>query len=440
MFRANAMTYERLIFRKVGLGVAGLALIALGARWWYGVEDPGVDPPAPVVVAGNRFEDLRRAAEAIHRDKIQISAVLDAKPGARAAPEVSAAELLARNAVELARVRDVLRSGEFRLPAMRSLTDTVPYLSHFRDVARLLVLEGREYEKRGEWGRAAASYTDVLRLAERTSRGSALIGHLTALAIGELGASALYELTPKLDAATARATARAVTATGERWQTVGETLVEEKYSMQGGLLELFRHPERLRKAANDEPNSGYDSLNFLPTVYLIAPKREAYANITAYMDATIARARAPYRPGPLGLPEPGDLISRIFLPMFTPAVFRDAQCRANRVLVATRLALYARRAETGAWPESLADVPGLAGGAADPFRAGQTLVYRRDDKQPEGFLLYSAGPDAKDDGGAAIDNPKPTTGERWTEAERRKPTPESKGDLVMGINYPKPGK
>jgi hypothetical protein len=66
-------------------------------------------------------------------------------------------------------------------------------------------------------------------------------------------------------------------------------------------------------------------------------------------------------------------------------------------LVETRLALELYRRENGQWPAGLKDlVPKyLAAIPADPFSTS-SLIYRRQDDR---FLLYSVGPDGRDNGG-----------------------------------------
>lgn len=61
------------------------------------------------------------------------------------------------------------------------------------------------------------------------------------------------------------------------------------------------------------------------------------------------------------------------------------------------LAIGIHRAETGAYPQTLADVAHELGGSVpvDPF-TGASYVYRPGD---DAFLLYSVGPDFEDDGG-----------------------------------------
>lgn len=60
------------------------------------------------------------------------------------------------------------------------------------------------------------------------------------------------------------------------------------------------------------------------------------------------------------------------------------------------LALCLHRKQQDAYPASLAELASLSPAPSDPFGAG--FLYRRRD---DGFVVYSVGPDLKDDGGAA---------------------------------------
>ena len=66
--------------------------------------------------------------------------------------------------------------------------------------------------------------------------------------------------------------------------------------------------------------------------------------------------------------------------------------------------------------------------ALDPFSLGKPLLYRRNGS---GYVLYSIGPDGKDDGGRPIDSKTPGSS---NPNERYFIKPESVGDVVAGTN------
>jgi hypothetical protein len=79
------------------------------------------------------------------------------------------------------------------------------------------------------------------------------------------------------------------------------------------------------------------------------------------------------------------------------------------------LALQAYKARHGGYPASIQELRSKLGWnlPKDPF-SGKDFIYKRRDK---GFVLYSVGPDMKDDGGRVIAN---------NDVEL-----ESKGDIVL---------
>ena len=86
------------------------------------------------------------------------------------------------------------------------------------------------------------------------------------------------------------------------------------------------------------------------------------------------------------------------LPSLTGAVRREATCLANLRLAVTAVALEQfRAAHDNRYPASLSELTPkyLDAPLMDPFD-GQPLRYR---KQDAGYVLYSIGPDLKDDGG-----------------------------------------
>ena len=92
-------------------------------------------------------------------------------------------------------------------------------------------------------------------------------------------------------------------------------------------------------------------------------------------------------------------IVRVLLPGLGGAAAREAECLANLRLGETAVALEQfRAAHASRYPDSLSELTPefLAGLPLDPFD-GQPLRYR---KTGGGHLLYSIGPDLKDDAGA----------------------------------------
>jgi hypothetical protein len=96
----------------------------------------------------------------------------------------------------------------------------------------------------------------------------------------------------------------------------------------------------------------------------------------------------------------GRLVGEVFVALLLPAVSAvihvEDRSAAETKLVDVALALAAYRADHGEYPNRLADLkPKYRAETKDPFADGD-LIYR---PAADGFLLYSVGPNGKDDGG-----------------------------------------
>lgn len=90
------------------------------------------------------------------------------------------------------------------------------------------------------------------------------------------------------------------------------------------------------------------------------------------------------------------ILTRMTVPAYGACMKQAGQYEALMDIARAGLALEAHRARAGAYPERLADAPGIGDLAKDPFSGGE-LIYRR---EGDGCRLWSVGVDGKDDGGA----------------------------------------
>lgn len=94
------------------------------------------------------------------------------------------------------------------------------------------------------------------------------------------------------------------------------------------------------------------------------------------------------------------ILSSIILPLLSGAIRAEVRSRARHQAARVAVAATRIRLETGRLPEGLATlVPDeLPASPVDPFTAGKPLRYRKAD---DVLLIYSVGPNGRDDGGPA---------------------------------------
>ena len=161
-------------------------------------------------------------------------------------------------------------------------------------------------------------------------------------------------------------------------------------------------------------------------------KGRSIRNLTGYLDARIVQARLPYALHLTEPPLPSDPVSQMVLPVFDQARIKEVESHTQNNLLLVALALRAYHEDKQAYPATLAELAPtyLKRLPDDPFALKGGFRYR---KQGEKFVLYSVGPDAKDDGGKPIDEPEKSKGSSSSRT-RYFADQASLGDIVVGIN------
>ena len=149
------------------------------------------------------------------------------------------------------------------------------------------------------------------------------------------------------------------------------------------------------------------------------------------MDALSDRARRPYAAN-LPPPVPNDFLNQTTDWVYEAHRFDDVRAETQNRLLLVSLALRAYRLEHGGYPVSLAELAPayLKQIPDDPFALKGAFLYRINGQK---YVLYSVGPDGKDDGGTPIDDPKLATAispnARYNIVKQ-----DSVGDIVAGKN------
>ncbi|MCA1595472.1 MAG: hypothetical protein LC772_03480 [Chloroflexi bacterium] len=404
------------------LATLAILVIAAAAFLFWRDVDPTLVVPSPVMPSPNAFDHFVRAEN-----------LLNKSPGLGddfSTPTLTEKHLaLVDNDNALRELRGGL-DLPYMNPPIRSFSGRMPYYAGFRSLARLLLMEAQVRASEGDYNGAAQADLDAIQLGVMIPRGSLLIGKLVGIACQAIGSKDLWQEVSHLTAAQASAAAKRLVSIDARQVPFASTLQEEEWGSEAGLMEEMRRPHW----RNDLLNSIYtpDTSGHVAAWlgFFRFSKRQFLGNYKGYMDAAIAREKLPYlasRPYP---PLPDDPINRILLPIFLQADFKDALCEAENSMLAVALALRAYRLDHGHCPAHLHDLcpTYLPAVPTDPFGGGRTLRYRA---EGEKYVLYSVGPNGKDDGGAPSSLPADP---RSNPLNRKTIEENSAGDIVAGVD------
>ncbi|MCW3100053.1 MAG: hypothetical protein JWL77_5671 [Chthonomonadaceae bacterium] len=414
--------------RRIALVCIPIGLLII----WYTVANrtPVVSIPNPVMPKLNAFDFYVRAGNAIVGDK-QITDAVSTDP--TVSYSLKQKEALVRQNVGSV---DVLHQGfayPYLTPPLRSLNTELPHYKKFRLLARLLSLRGQVRAAHGDWSGAAENYLDGLRLGEDIPHGASLIGELVGIACQNTARRPLWDVVDHLNAAQTRAVMARLTDIMARHVPFTDTIQEEKWTGQAYWLEIVNGTLKTTPTKgvvlSSEENPPSESM-----IYLFRSKQRLIDDFTTYMDRSIAIARQPYifRKPP---PPPTDIIgiSQLMTSVVPGARIKDVAGETQNGLLLVTLALHAFRLEHGHYPKALEELmpSSLPKLPDDPFAAQGTFQYKF---QGKGYVLYSIGPDGKDDGGTPIDDPKSAT--TVDPQARYQVKEDSVGDIVAGINRP----
>jgi hypothetical protein len=332
-------------------------------------------------------------------------------------------EILKRNAEALRLIHraSAMPRSDFHLDWSKGWDLTFPYLAELRSCSRLLALESMMLARVGRGDEALVSCAANFRLANAADE-PILIGQLVRywiirIAARALGA-ALYRSQPpvaacrSLSAEIARPDltgALVKSMEGERafglwyFDLLRSNPVKALETLTGACGELLRLPNPPRRTSSGNLWIASEELTYLET-----------------MDRVIAQAALPYRKAVTVHPSaeeflqslprwrPG-LVSAVLLPVDALAQKSRDRAMSNLGLAQLSLLLKAYRATHRVYPASLGELEGFAGCPlpSDPF-SGRRFVYRR---EGAGFVVYSWGPNLKDDGGV------PPPAEKWDEGD-----------------------
>jgi hypothetical protein len=316
-----------------------------------------------------------------------------------------------------------------RVPPKKFLTDI--HQGDFKlllSVGRMLIVQSRVYSKKGDWNRAAKSALDTLKLGYDVARGGSVLDSLYSAAIAAHVYYEFWDILPHLDKAETIAAAKRLEIILQNRTKYSQILKEEKYLCQVEMLDFFKHTHSwsLRSAVDEK---GEFQWNLLPKIF-ITSRRQMLQEYNAHMDKRIAQSLLPYNADTSPITIPADKFNQLVTSDYQRNYWSHSRAEAKAAFLITDLALHSYRLDNGRYPQSLNTlIPRYINKiAVDPFGKGDTLRYKLTKQK---YLLYSVGPDGKDDNGRVVENKKISKEKR----SRYTLAPESKGDFVAGMNY-----
>jgi type II secretory pathway pseudopilin PulG len=326
-------------------------------------------------------------------------------------------------------------SYPYMSPPVRSFTTLMPYYAPDRGLARLLFLQAQVQSAQGDENGAMNSCLDAVQEGEMLPHGGPMIGMLVGIACQAIGRRQAWALVDHLSAAQALTAAHRLERIDALHVSYADILQSEEWGTQAGLMEILRQPHWAGNFFSETGEDDTTSISLATRIQIsLTPKRTIMHNYTAYMDQLVANAGHPYADKLPSPPLPTDPFNAILLPIFDGAKLKDVDSETQNALLIVTLALRAYYVQHGAYPATLnALVPQyLTHVPDDPFVLSGPLRYKTTGST---YVLYSIGPDGKDDGGKPIfDTTKPAPAVGAATDSRRYSQPDSIGDIVAGIN------
>ncbi len=449
--------------------LAAVALMGIGIWRFQRMNAlPDLVIPAPVMPVPNAYDDY------VHATGLTVSFI----GGGDATGEPSTSTGRAKTArggplppvsarLRLVALNDntvrALREGfthSYLQPPDRSPTGSsslsFTYFATARSLARMLAFSSRTYLDAKRADKAADYGLDGVRFAADLPRGGSVITRLVARACEAVAHQPLWEVAKTCDAATARTAARRLEEIERNRYPVAETFREEKYIGLTASREVLERDSLYEISKNIAARRGTTTggggaatlspiaVASVQAQILLKGRSRILRDYDAYMNRVIAVSRLPYGAHTSFPHPPSDPFNKdMALSDMDTLILRDTESQMLTRLLAVRFALRAYHLERGAYPQTLAELVQtgyLRAVPGDPFAAPATAgalpplgYHRATGKGADGFVLYSVGPDSRDNGGKPINNPY---GGALNKGSRQKNFVEAgtTGDFVVGVN------
>ncbi len=281
-----------------------------------------------------------------------------------------------------------------------SFTALSPELSRVRKLARVAVVDARAKIDRGQTRQGLEELVAIADLGNDCTTGPNLIHALVGMALKEMAFQPLHHYIgkPMLKASDYRLLAKQLERI-DRDSLPLQRVMENEYVFARGSLKSLLSADRQEVSA--VLGREYYFYLHLPGRKLSTLRNfdKAWETILDFSDRPYPQAAA------LDSAKLVPASDRINTMLIQPLSKISQSFAAHAALLRGRLlmaALEGYRQERGQYPASLQDL--VAGGYIakvphDPFTYGDPFIYAR---KPNGYLLYSIGPDMSDEGGSVV--------------------------------------
>ena len=422
----------------IGTGM-GLAAVLWGV-WMNWI--PHYDIPNPAMPTLNAFDTFVKANFVFMESEQVGDAISKDVPKSKTHPQPytqsEKEQLVAENVPCLKLLREGLKQ-DYRQPAIRNFTTTLPYYSKFRGMARLLLLEAQTKETKGDWDGAIRSRIDCLAFGIKIQGGAPMIGGLVGIAVQTIGLRDSFQVANRLGLRETKESIARLESLLPTQLEFSDTLREEKWSVLAGSMEALKKTTNLKESIESYKTFGKDtngeiSKRMSLLQFLTTSKSTMLSNYSNYMDQAVEASKTPYA-YPMKMPPlPGDPFSYTLAEITADVRLKWIDIVTAQRLLLTVLALRAFRLEHGGkLPANLSELTPtyLKALPEDPFASRQPFRYRA---EAGSVVLYSIGPDAVDDGGKSIDDKTKIDPVKPHSRSRYVPEQESKGDILAGVN------
>ena len=346
-------------------------------------------------------------------DKETLSRYLEATDRARLTPAV--AEMLRRPEVratlDTLQRASVLPRADFPVNWGLGFAARMPHLGKFREATRLVSCKALVTAQDGDLAGALEWCSTALRMARHATQEPTLLAQLSGMAMQGMMMDATEDI---ISAAAVPAEMsrplREALAELEILGDYGQAMRLEVALGRATFEQLREHHEQLEAALAGDTD-GERLVSGLYSTWLWNP---VYAyDMATYMRLSAMQYEAcqlPWRQGRQTLEkmdrEVAGLtyarLTRVLAPVSEKVLQRRDASLVRTQLCRVALELKAYKARNGHYPDTLAALQQhLAWDIPEDVFSGESLIYRL---SGEGFVLYSAGPDAIDNGGVAGDD------------------------------------